>query len=63
MATTTEGKPSRRKRSRQDAMGMYCPSFTIRNARVLANEVAKGAADMKRPVRKASSERLKKKER
>jgi len=62
-ATRMEGKPSRRKRSRQEAMGEWAPSFMMAHARVLANEVARGAAEMKSPVRRASSSRLKKNER
>lgn len=62
-ATRTLGKPSRRKRRRQEAMGLCFPSAMIAHASVLAKEVASGAAEMKNPVRNASSSRLKKKDR
>lgn len=42
---------------------MCWPAFVISQARLLAKLVASGAAEMKRPVRKASSSLLKKKER
>ena len=42
---------------------MWDESLIMAHANVLANDVASGAAEMKRPVRRASSERLKKNER
>lgn len=59
----TAGKPSRRKRSLQLAMGRVSPNARIPAARVPAKEEASGAAAMKIPSLKASSSRLKKKER
>jgi hypothetical protein len=47
----------------QGAIGLFSLSFTIAHARLLANDVAKGAAEMNSPVRVASSSRLKKKDR
>ena len=52
------GKPSTRKSSRQEAMGILVPSLVMTHAKLLANEVASGAAEMKRPVLKANSSRL-----
>ena len=52
------GKPSTRKISRHEAMGIFVPILVMSHAKLLANEVASGAAEMKRPVRKASSSRL-----
>ena len=52
------GKPSTRKSSRQEAMGIFVPILVMNHAKLLANEVASGAAEMKRPVRKANSSRL-----
>jgi len=62
-ATRTLGKPSTRKRSRHLAMGDFSATSMMAHAKVLANDVASGAADMKNPVRRANSSRLKKKER
>ena len=56
--TTILGKPSTRKSSRHEAMGIFVPSLVMSHARLLANEVASGAAEMKRPVRNANSSRL-----
>lgn len=42
--TTTEGKPSTRKSSRQGAMGLKSAHLTMTQARVLAKLVARGAA-------------------
>ena len=56
--TTILGKPSTRKSSRHEAMGIFVPVLMMSHARLLANEVASGAAEMKRPVRKANSSRL-----
>lgn len=63
MAMRMLGKPSRRKRRRHEAMGLLFPNLTIAHARVLANDVARGAADMKNPTLKAISSFLKKKDR
>lgn len=52
------GKPSTRKSSRHEAMGIFVPILVMSHAKLLANEVASGAAEMKRPVRKANSSRL-----
>ena len=57
----TEGKPSTRKRSRHGAIGLSWANLTMTQAMVDAKDVARGAADMKMAVRKASSSRLKKK--
>ena len=52
------GKPSTRKSSRHEAMGIPVPILVMTHAKLLANEVASGAAEMKRPVLKANSSRL-----
>ena len=57
-ATMMLGKPSTRNSNRHADIGLFDPIFVISHARLLANEVASGAAEMKRPVRKASSSRL-----
>lgn len=51
MATMMLGKPSTRKRARQGSRGPCCDSFTMSQAKVLAQLVASGAAEMKRPTR------------
>lgn len=63
MATMMLGNPSTRNKTLHAETWTWVATFVISQARLLANEVARGAADMKRPVRKASSSRLKKKER
>ncbi len=63
IATTTLGNPSTRNKSLHDEIWTWFATFVTSHARLLANEVARGAADMKRPVRKANSSRLKKNER
>lgn len=62
-ATSTLGKPSSKNSNRQRAIGLCLPSAMIAHASVLANDVANGAAEMKSPVLRASSSRLKKKDR
>lgn len=62
-ATNKLGKPSIRNNNRQGAHGPPSPSFVINQASVLAKDVDSGAAEMKRPVRKASSSRRKKNDR
>ena len=61
-ATMMLGEPSTRKSRRQGEIGMPAPAFVMSQARLLAKLVARGAAEMKGPVRKASSSRLKKNE-
>ena len=61
-AKTILGSPSTRNSNLQAAMGNRSPAFVISQARLPAKEVARGAAEMKRPVRRASSSRLKKNE-
>ena len=50
-ATMMLGKPSNRKRARQGSRGPCWESLTISQARVLAQLVARGAAEMKSPTR------------
>ena len=52
------GKPSTRNSKRQTAIGIRLPVLVITQAKLLANDVASGAAEMNRPVLKASSSRL-----
>ena len=52
------GNPSNRKSNRHDAIGIFVPILAMAHAKLLANEVANGAAEMKSPVRKASSSLL-----
>ena len=61
-AATMLGEPSTRNSSLQAAIGMCSPAFVISQARLLAKLVAKGAAEMNRPVRSANSSLLKKNE-
>lgn len=44
--TTTEGKPSTRKRRRHGAIGLAAAHLTMIQARVLAKLVARGAASL-----------------
>ena len=57
-AATKLGNPSIRNSDRHGAIGMLLLSFTINHAKLLAKEVARGAADMNSAVRYASSSRL-----
>lgn len=57
-ATMMLGNPSTRKRVRQGAIGPLSLTRTMSQARLLAKDEARGAAEMKRPFRKASSSRL-----
>ena len=57
------GDPSTKNKILHAEIWTWFATFVISQARLLANEVARGAADIKRPVRKASSSRLKKYER
>ena len=56
------GNPSSRKSNRHGEIGVFVPILVMTHAKLLANDVANGAAEMKRPVLKASSSRLKKKD-
>ena len=51
MPTMMLGKPSSKKSARQGSRGPCWDSLTISHARVLAQLVARGAAEMKRPTR------------
>jgi hypothetical protein len=44
VAAMTEGKPSTRKRRRQEAIGVASPILTMNQASVEAKDVARGAA-------------------
>ena len=52
------GKPSTRKSIRHGVIAICCEIFVITQARLAANEVASGAAEMNNPVLKASSSLL-----
>jgi len=57
-ATIILGNPSTRNSKRQAEIGTFVPILEISHAKLLAKDMANGAAEMKRPVRKASSSRL-----
>lgn len=57
------GNPSRRNRRRQAVIGTWALSKSMKYPKLLANDVARGAADMNNPVRNANSSRLKKNDR
>lgn len=63
IATMILGDPSTKNKTLHAEIWTWFTTFVISHARLLANEVARGAADIKRPVQKASSSRLKKYER
>lgn len=62
-ATSMLGKPSRRKSSRHGLNGVWLASLVMSQASAPAKAEDSGLAEMKRPVRKASSCRRKKKDR
>lgn len=62
-ATHMLGKPSRRNKSLQGSSETWLASLVISQASTPARAADKGAAEMNRPVRNASSRRRKKKDR
>ena len=62
-ATRTLGYPSIKKSNRHGAKELFSPSFVMAQPRLLAKEMARGAAEINSPVRRASSSRLKKNDR
>lgn len=54
-ATSILGNPSMMNNNRQLSITVWLPSLTMAKAKVLAKLLARGAAEMNSPVRKASS--------